>query len=97
MNYSVEEKQKGICEYCHKELFIFKLGYCKSCYNLMLKETYILNPKSKFRRDSQKELVFEFLKNPKVDKGDLAKKYNIAIRTVYYTIQKYTIKIKSLE
>lgn len=91
------EREKGICEYCHKELFIFKLGYCKSCYNLMLKDTYILNPKYKFRNDSQKELVLEFLKNPSIDKHELAKKYNIAMRTVYYTIHRYTIKIKSLE
>lgn len=96
MNYNFDEKEKGICEYCGKELFIYKQGYCKSCYKLMLKDEYLLNPNAKFTSTSQKDLVFDFLKNPRIDKKELAKKYGIAMRTVYYTINKYTIKIKSL-
>lgn len=97
MTYDLYDKKKGICEYCGKEAVIFKLGYCKSCYQLMLKDEYLLNPNVKFTNTSQKDLVFEFLENPLIDKKELAKKYNIAIRTVYYTIKRYTIKIKALE
>lgn len=97
MRYNKNGKKLGICEYCGKELVIFKEGFCKSCYKLMLKDVYYLNPCAKFINTSQKDLVFEFLKNPNVDKKELAKKYNIAIRTVYYTINRYTIKIKAIE
>ena len=85
-------KQK--CVYCGKENMIYKLGYCRLCYNLMLKSKYILNPNAKFYSNSQKDLVFEFLNNPNIDKKVLADKYNISIRTVYYVIKKFTIKLK---
>lgn len=97
MRYNEKGNKIDICEYCGKELVIFKGGFCKSCYKLMLKDEYLLNPNAKFTSTSQKDLVFEFLKNPSIDKKKLAKKYNIAIRTVYYTISRYTIKIKAIE
>lgn len=96
MEYNIDEDGKGICEYCGKKMVIFRDGYCKSCYKLMLKDTYILNPEAKFSKDSQEELVFDFLNNPHQSKEELAKKYGIAKRTVFHTLKKYTIKIKVL-
>lgn len=87
-------EEKILCEYCMKPNKIYKLGYCKACYNLMLKTKYILNPKSKFSNDSEKDLIMYFLEHPQISKKKLAKKFNVAISTVYYNIKKHTICIK---
>lgn len=91
MIYNIE---KGTCIYCGKKLNIYKDGYCRSCYSLMLKTKYILKPNTKFRVDSEKEMIDYFLKHPNIKKKELAKKFKVAISTVYYNIKKYTIKIK---
>lgn len=83
-----------VCKYCGKENIIYKFGYCIQCYKLILKNKYILNPESSFENAKAKELITFFLKHPETQKSKLAKKYNIAISTVYYYIQKYTICIK---
>lgn len=86
--------QKPLCRYCNKPNNIYKLGYCKPCYNLMLKTKYILNPDVKFKSDGEKEMIMYFLDHPQISRKKLAKKYNVAISTVYYNIKKHTICIK---
>lgn len=82
------------CVYCGKENKIYKLGYCKSCYDLMLTDKYILNPDVDFKDKNIKNMVEYFLKNPTVKKKTLAKKFNISIQKVYYYLKKHTICIK---
>ena len=83
-----------VCKYCGKENIIYKFGYCVQCYKIMLKNKYILNPNSNFNNAKEKELIDYFLENPETSKKDLAKKFELPIRNVYYYIQKYTICIK---
>ena len=59
------------CVYCGKENKIYKLGYCKSCYDLMLTDKYILNPDNDFKDKNIKNMVEYFLKNPTVKKKTL--------------------------
>lgn len=82
------------CVYCGKENKIYKLGYCKSCYDLMLTDKYILNPDNDFKDKNIKNMVEYFLKNPTIKKKTLAKKFNISIQKVYYYLKKHTICIK---
>lgn len=83
-----------VCKYCGKENIIYKLGYCVQCYKIMLKNKYILNPNSNFNNAKEKELIDYFLENPETPKKDLAKKFELPIRNIYYYIKKYTICIK---
>jgi len=91
----IEEENK--CKCCNKKIKIYKQGYCKSCYYLMLQDVYLLKPGAKFQTDKQYNLIKEFLMNPKTDKKELALKYGISLRTVFYTINKFTIKKKVIK
>lgn len=91
----IEDNKK--CKCCEKELKLFKDGYCKSCYYLMLQDVYLLKPGVDFTTEKQKNLIIDFLNDPKIDKKVLASKYGIALRTVFFTIQKYTIKKKVIK
>ena len=94
MDYNVNDKGNQVCAYCGKKNLIYKLGYCKPCYTLILRDKYVLKPNSKFRVDSEEEMIMYFLNHPEISKKALAKKFKVAISTVYYNIKKYTEKIK---
>lgn len=102
MNYNnhkdfIEIEYDKKCKYCGKKNKIYKFGYCRICYNLILDDAYFLKPGVNFVSKSKKELVMEFLENPNVDKKELAQKYGISLRTVFYTINKFTIKKKIIK
>lgn len=95
MNYNLNEKPK--CKYCLKENLIYKEGYCYTCYNVLLKNKYVLNPDKEFKTLGQKKIVDYFLKNPTVSRKEIAKMFNTPLSTVNYTIHRFTIKMKVLK
>lgn len=96
MNYNLNEKPK--CKYCLKENLIYKEGYCYTCYSVVLKNKYVLNPDKEFKTLGQKKIVDYFLKNQDViSRKEIAKMFNTPLSTVNYTIHRFTIKMKILK
>lgn len=77
------------CKLCGKERKIVKFGCCNSCYMYNVKKIYSLKEDAKFIVTSQQELIQEFLENQKISKKELAKKYCITERDVYYAIKRF--------
>lgn len=86
------EKEK--CKCCGKENKIYKLGYCTTCYNLILSNKYVLNPETKFISKNSRDMIEYFLDHPNIDKEKLAKMFNVSVSTVYANIKKHIICLK---
>lgn len=95
MNYRINDIPK--CKYCQKENKIYKEGYCYTCYRVVLKDKYVLNPNKDFKTPNQKEIVYYFLANPNVSRKEIAKIFKTPLSTVNYTIHRFTIKLKLLK
>ena len=77
------------CRLCGNDRKIIKLGCCNSCYTYNVKKVYSLKNDARFRIDTQQEMIMEFLANPRISKKELAEKYCITERDVYYALKRF--------
>ncbi len=76
------------CACCKKMLTEYKHGFCQICYrNFVQKEYIIVN--NNFKKEWEKQIADDLIKNSSLSSVELAKKYNLNVNSVRYSIKKH--------